>query len=59
MNTSAGTGGGGVSSGYHHNKKTGGLDLWEVSKKKVFFWIFEILRKRNKLVYLKSLVFNV
>ena len=58
MNTSAGTGAGGGTSGYHHNKKTGGLDLWEVSKKS-FLMSFEILRKRNKVVYLKSLVFNV
>ena len=49
MNTSAGTGGGGVSSGYHHNKKTGGLDLWEVSKKKFSFGFLKYLESATSL----------
>ena len=49
MNTSAGTGAGGGTGGYHHNKKTGGLDLWEVSKKKVFFGFLKYLESATSL----------
>ena len=48
MNTSAGTGAGGGTGGYHHNKKTGGLDLWEVSKK-VFFCVLKYLESATRL----------
>ena len=51
-----GGGGGGTSGGFSHNKKTGGIDLWEVSW--VVFYLHTYIEGAQQAVLAAAAVFN-